>query len=83
MGTRFGWIISYKSLYFVHLSLELVPLFTGMRGLLVAILDSTESSSVPLIILISALGYRKSSVKPPLSNIPAISYKSPFSGEES
>ena len=26
-----GWTISYKSLYFVHPSLELVPLFTGMR----------------------------------------------------
>ena len=30
MRTRLGWTISYKSLYFVHLSLELVPLFTGM-----------------------------------------------------
>ena len=28
--TRLWWRISYKSLYFVHLSLELVPLFTGM-----------------------------------------------------
>ena len=26
-----GWRISYQSLYFVHPSLELVPLFTGMR----------------------------------------------------
>ena len=26
-----GWTISYKSLYFVHPSLELVPLLTGMR----------------------------------------------------
>ena len=25
MRTRLGWIISYKSLYFVHPSLELVP----------------------------------------------------------
>ena len=31
MKTRLGWTISYKSLYFVHPSLELVPLFTGMR----------------------------------------------------
>ena len=31
MRMRFGWTISYKSLYFVHPSLELVPLFTGMR----------------------------------------------------
>ena len=31
MRTRLGWTISYKSLYFVHPSLELVPLFTGMR----------------------------------------------------
>ena len=30
MRTRLGWTISYKSLYFVHLSLELVHLFTGM-----------------------------------------------------
>ena len=29
MRMRFGWTISYKSLYFVHPSLELVPLFTG------------------------------------------------------
>ena len=28
--TRLGWTISYKSLYFVHPSLELVPLFTGV-----------------------------------------------------
>ena len=32
LRTRVGWTISYKSLYFVHPSLELVPLFTGMRG---------------------------------------------------
>ena len=31
MKTRLGWTISYKSLYFVHPSLELVPLSTGMR----------------------------------------------------
>ena len=31
MRTRLGWTISYKSLYFVHPSLELVHLFTGMR----------------------------------------------------
>ena len=31
MRTRLGWTISYKSLYFVHPSLELVPLFKGMR----------------------------------------------------
>ena len=31
MRTRLGWPISYKSLYFVHPSLELVPLVTGMR----------------------------------------------------
>ena len=31
MRTRLGWTISYKSLYFVLPSLELVPLFTGMR----------------------------------------------------
>lgn len=31
MRMRLGLIISYKSLYLVHLSLELVPLFTGMR----------------------------------------------------
>ena len=49
------------------------------KDLLVAILDSNESSSVPVI---SALGYRKSSVKPPLSNIPAISCKPSFSGKE-
>ena len=30
MRTRLRWTISYKSLYFVHPSLELVPLFTGM-----------------------------------------------------
>ena len=30
MRMRLGWTISYKSLYFVHWSLELVPLFTGM-----------------------------------------------------
>ena len=29
--TRLGWMISYKSLYFSHPSLELVPLCTGMR----------------------------------------------------
>ena len=31
MRTRLGWTISYKSLYFVHPSLELVRLFTGMQ----------------------------------------------------
>ena len=31
MRIRLGWTVSYKSLYFVHPSLELVPLFTGMR----------------------------------------------------
>ena len=31
MRTRLGWTISYKSLYFVHPSRELVPSFTGMR----------------------------------------------------
>ena len=31
MRTRLGWTISYKSLYFVHPSLKLVLLFTGMR----------------------------------------------------
>ena len=31
MRMRLGWTISYKSLYFVHPSLELVPLFKGMR----------------------------------------------------
>ena len=31
MRTRLGLTISYKSLYFVHSSLEWVPLFTGMR----------------------------------------------------
>ena len=31
MRTRFGWTISYKSLYFVQPSLGLVPLFTGTR----------------------------------------------------
>ena len=31
MRSRLGWTVSYKSLYFVHPSLELVPLFTGMR----------------------------------------------------
>ena len=30
MRTRLGWTISYKSLYFVHPNLELMPLFTGM-----------------------------------------------------
>ena len=30
MRTRLEWTISYKSLYFVHPNLELVPLFTGM-----------------------------------------------------
>ena len=31
MKTRLGWTISHKSLYFVHPSLELVPLFTEIR----------------------------------------------------
>ena len=31
MRTRLGWTVSHKSLYFAHQSLELVPLFTGMR----------------------------------------------------
>ena len=31
MRLRLGWTISYKSLYFVHPSLDLMPLFTGMR----------------------------------------------------
>ena len=30
MRMRLGFTISYKSLYLVHLSLELVPLFTGI-----------------------------------------------------
>ena len=35
MRTSLGWTFSYKSLYFVHPSLDLVPLFTGMQeGLL-------------------------------------------------
>ena len=28
---RFGWTIPYKSMYFVQLSLELAPLFTGTQ----------------------------------------------------
>ena len=31
LGLRLGWTISYKSLYFVHLCLDLMSLFTGMR----------------------------------------------------
>ena len=31
MRTSLGWTFSYKSLYFVHPSLELVSLLTGMR----------------------------------------------------
>ena len=31
MRMRLRLTISYKSLYLVHLSLELVPLFTGMQ----------------------------------------------------
>ena len=31
MRLRLGWTISYKSLYFVHPCLDLMPLFTGMR----------------------------------------------------
>ena len=31
MRKRLGWTISYKSLYFIYLSLELMPLFTGMQ----------------------------------------------------
>ena len=31
MRLRRGWTISYKSLYFVHPCLDLMPLFTGMR----------------------------------------------------
>ena len=35
MGTSLGWTLSYKLLYFVHPSLDLVPLFTGTKeGLL-------------------------------------------------
>ena len=35
MRTSLGWTFSYKSLYFVHPSLDLVPLFTGTKeGLL-------------------------------------------------
>ena len=30
MRSRLGWTISYKSLYVVHPSLDLTPLFTGM-----------------------------------------------------
>ena len=29
--SRLGWTISYKSLYFVHPSLNLIPSFTGMH----------------------------------------------------
>ena len=29
--SRLGWTISYKSLYFVYPSLNLMSLFTGMR----------------------------------------------------
>ena len=31
MRTRLRWTFSYKSLYFVHPSLKLLPLFTGMQ----------------------------------------------------
>ena len=31
MRSRLGWTNSYKSLYFVHPSLNMIPLFTGMR----------------------------------------------------
>ena len=44
MKTRLGWTISYKSLYFVHPSLELVPLFTGMRER--SIIDFVPAASV-------------------------------------
>ena len=42
MRTRLGWTISYKSLYFTHLSLELVPLFTGKRERSITIVTSYE-----------------------------------------
>ena len=37
MRSRLGWTISYKSLYFVYPSLNLMPLFTGMRERSIAI----------------------------------------------
>ena len=51
MRPRLGWTISYKSLYFVHPSLELVPLFTGMRE------RSIDWKTVRVLWL---LGYRES-----------------------
>ena len=43
MRTRLGWTVSYKSLYFVHPSLELVPLFTGMRERSIVLKCSTNA----------------------------------------
>ena len=37
MRSRLGWTISYKSLYFVYSSLNLMSLFTGMRERSIAI----------------------------------------------
>ena len=49
MRSRLGWTISYKSLYFVHPSLNLMPLFTGMRKRSIAIFSwgCSVGESVP------------------------------------
>ena len=48
MRTRLGWTISCKSLYFVHSSLELVPLFTGMRERSIECLEGLYCDKVEL-----------------------------------
>ena len=57
MRTRLGWTISYKSMYFVPPSLELVPLLTGMRERSIETEEGTKAAKFYILSII-ALTFR-------------------------
>ena len=71
MRLRLRLTISYKSLYFVQLSLELVPLFTGMRERSIARGggDSHMKQTGVLIVSLRVFRAKRQYVKVPRSRL--------------
>ena len=46
MRTRFGWTVSYKSLYFVSQASTVGPLLTGMRGRSIETEEGTKATKL-------------------------------------
>ena len=57
--SRLGWTISYKSLYFFHPSLDLMPLFTGMRERFIDGVRHSHFSGGPCTILPGKFGQKE------------------------